>query len=164
MTRRTYAELAAEAAKSVTQIMPWDIAALRAGKPDLLILDVRERAEFDAAHIAGALNVPRGILEAACEYDYAETEPELVAARERPVLVVCRSGQRSAFAAQVMGLLGYREVYNLKLGMKGWNDADLPLIDGRGLAVDADDAMHLIEPRIAPEQMDPRRQQRHTVG
>lgn len=157
MTRRTYAHLAEEAARSVAEVMPWDVAGLRAGKPDLMILDVRERAEFEAAHIAGALNVPRGILEAACEYDYAETEPQLVEARERPILVVCRSGSRSALAAVVMGLLGYREVYNLKLGMKGWNDADLPLVDGRGLGVDADDAMHVIDPRIAPEQLDPRR-------
>lgn len=157
MTRRTYAELASEAAKEVAEILPWDVEGLKARRPDTLILDVRERSEFDAAHIAGAMNVPRGILEAACEYDYAETEPELVTARERPVLVVCRSGSRSAFAAQVLGWLGYREVYNLKLGMKGWNDADLPLVDGRGLHVDGDDAMHLIEPRIAPEQMDPSR-------
>lgn len=157
MSRRSYADLAAEAAVGLPALMPWDVAAFRIGRPETLILDVRERSEFDAAHIPGALNVPRGILEAACEFDYAETEPELVAARQRPIVIVCRSGSRSAFAARVMQLLGYREVYNLALGMKGWNDADLPLVDARGLHVDADDAMHLIEPRIAPEQMDPSR-------
>ena len=108
-------------------------------------------------HIAGSLNVPRGILEAACEYDYAETEPELVEARRRPIVVVCRSGNRSALAAYVMKLIGYEDVSSLKLGIKGWNDGDLPLVDGVGNTVDADDAAAVIERELAPEQIDPAR-------
>lgn len=157
MERETYKSLAAKAAAEVRELMPWDLDRMQRAEPRLLVLDVRERSEFEAAHIKGSLNVPRGILEAACEYDYAETEPELVAARDRPIVVICRSGNRSALAAVVMRLLGYRDVASLKLGIKGWNDGDLPLVDCRGVAVDADDAAHLIEPRIAPEQMDPAR-------
>ena len=155
--RSSYTTLAAEAAARVKEIMPWDLPRMLEQRPDLLLLDVRERSEFDAAHIKGAINVPRGILEAACEWDYAETEPQLVEARNRPVVVVCRSGHRSALAALVMGLIGYEEVYSLKLGVKGWNDGDLPLVDCRGIAIDADDAQHVLEPRIAPEQIDPAR-------
>lgn len=157
MTRETYKSLSEKAAREIREVMPWDIAELHASAPDLLVLDVRERAEFEAAHIKGALNVPRGILEAACEYDYAETEPELVAARTRPVVVVCRSGNRSALAAYVMRLIGYENVVSMKLGIKGWNDADLPLVDCRGVTVDPDDVAHLIEPKLAPEQVDPAR-------
>ena len=72
-------------------------------------------------------------------------------------MVVCRSGNRSALAAYVMRLIGYEHVSSMKLGIKGWNDGELPLLDGRGVAVDADDAAHLIEPKLAPEQMDPAR-------
>lgn len=157
MTRETYRSLAAKAAADVREIMPWDLERMQREDSRLMVLDVRERSEFEAAHIAGSLNVPRGILEAACEYDYAETEPELVAARDRPVVVVCRSGNRSALAASVMQLLGYADVASLKLGIKGWNDADFPLVDCRSVAVDADDAAHLIEPKLAAEQMDPAR-------
>ncbi|MEW5965103.1 MAG: rhodanese-like domain-containing protein [Pseudomonadota bacterium] len=157
MTRASYKSLAEAAAKQVEEVEPWDLPDLLKERPETLILDVRERSEFDAAHIRGALNVPRGILEAACEWDYFETEPELVEARQRPVVVVCRSGHRSALAALVMGLIGYEQVYSLKLGIKGWNDSDLPLVDGRGLAVDADDAQHVLEPRIPREQLDPAR-------
>lgn len=155
MTRETYKSLAQKAAAEIREIMPWDLERMQREDQRLLVLDVRERSEFEQAHIRGALNVPRGILEAACEYDYAETEPQLVAARDRPVVVVCRSGNRSALAAYVMRLLGYEDVASLKLGVKGWNDADFPLVDCRGVAVDADDAAHLIEPKIAAEQMDP---------
>ncbi len=155
MTRETYKSLAQKAAAEIREIMPWDLERMQRDDQRLLVLDVRERSEFEQAHIRGALNVPRGILEAACEYDYAETEPELVAARDRPVVVVCRSGNRSALAAYVMRLLGFEDVASLKLGVKGWNDGDFPLVDCRGVPVDADDAAHLIEPKIAAEQMDP---------
>lgn len=160
MTRESYKTLSEKAARAVREVMPWDLAKLIAADPSLIVLDVRERSEFDATHIKGSCNVPRGILEAACEYDYAETEPELVEARERSVVVVCRSGNRSAMAVLVMQQIGYRDVASLKLGIKGWNDADLPLVDGRGLQVDGDDAAHVIEPKLAPEQVDPRRRRK----
>lgn len=155
--RSTYKSLSEDAARQIDEIMPWDLQKQLAAAPDLLVLDVRERSEFEAAHIKGSLNVPRGILEAACEWDYAETEPELVMARARPIVVVCRSGNRSAMAAFVMRLIGYENVASMKLGIKGWNDGDLPLVDCRNVTVDADDAAHLIEPKLAPEQIDPGR-------
>lgn len=155
--RESYKTLSEKAAAEVVEIMPWDLEELLARQGDLLVLDVRERSEFELVHIAGSLNVPRGILEAACEYDYAETEPELVEARQRPVVVVCRSGNRSALAAFVMKLIGYENVSSLKLGIKGWNDGDLPLVDSHGNAVDADDAAAVIERKLTPAQIDPAR-------
>ncbi|MCB1519559.1 MAG: rhodanese-like domain-containing protein [Hyphomicrobiaceae bacterium] len=157
MSRESYKSLSSKAAAEIEEIMPWDLERMLREVPGLIVLDVRERSEFDALHIAGAINVPRGILEAACEYDYAETEPELVAARGRPVVIVCRSGNRSALAAVVMKLIGYEQVYSLRLGIKGWNDGDLPMVDARGVAVDPDDAAHLIEPKLAADQIDPAR-------
>jgi rhodanese-related sulfurtransferase len=103
VTRESYKTLSEKAAAQVRELMPWDVQEMIATTPDLLVVDVRERSEFEAAHIKGALNVPRGILEAACEYDYAETEPDLVIARQRSIVVVCRSGNRSAMAASACG-------------------------------------------------------------
>ncbi len=153
--RDSFRSLSERAAAQINEIMPWDLQAMLMRPSDVMVLDVRERAEFEAAHIKGALNVPRGILEAACEWDYAETEPELVSARQRPIIIVCRSGNRSALAALVMRAIGYENVASMKLGIKGWNDGDLPLVDCRGVSVDPDDAAHLIEPRLAPEQINP---------
>jgi rhodanese-related sulfurtransferase len=155
--RRTYQELAAEAAAQIAEIAPWDLSRMLKERDDLLVLDVREPAEFEALRIRGSINVPRGVLEAACEWDYPETVPELVRARERPVVIVCRSGARSAFAAIVMSLLGYGEVYSLKLGVRGWNDGDLPLVDATGEPVNGDAAADMIDPEISPEQRDPAR-------
>lgn len=157
MARRTYRQLAAEAAAQIAEIMPWDVEGFIDGHPDTLLLDIREREEFDKAHIAGSLNVPRGILEAAAEWDYPETVAELVEARQRPVIVICRSGNRSALAALVLREIGFSDVYSMKLGVRGWNDADLPLDDGSSNMLDGDDAELLLEGELRPDQIDPAR-------
>lgn len=135
--------------------MPWDLAERLEANPDLLVLDVREPEEFVAMHIAGSLNVPRGILESACEWDYEETVPELVKAREREIVVVCRSGYRSVLAANSMLILGYQDVTSLETGLRGWKDYEQPLVDARGAEVDLDDADLYFTPRLRPDQMRP---------
>ena len=157
MTRKTYDQLAAEAAARITEIMPWDVPAFLSAHRAALLLDIRERDEFARVRIAGSLNVPRGILESAAEWDYAETEPGLVTARARPVVIICRSGNRSALAAETLLQMGFADVRSVRLGIKGWNDADLPLVDGDDAAIDGDEAMELIELQPRPDQTDPAR-------
>jgi rhodanese-related sulfurtransferase len=136
--------------------MPWDLAERMRQDTALLVLDVREPAEFALAHIDGALNVPRGVLEAACEWDYDDTVPTLAGGHERAIVVVCRSGQRSLLAADMMRELGFRDVTSLKTGVRGWNDFEQPLVDGAGRAVDGDDAQAALAPRVRPDQRRPR--------
>jgi rhodanese-related sulfurtransferase len=140
----------------IREIMPWTLVERLQENQELLILDVREPAEFSAMHIAGSINVPRGVLESACEWDYEDTVPELVRAREREVVVVCRSGRRSAFAARTMQQLGYADVVSLKTGLRGWNDYEEPLVDGAGNVVEPDEADSFFLPRVMPDQMAPR--------
>jgi rhodanese-related sulfurtransferase len=153
---KNFLELVKGCLSDVREIMPWDLEERLEQNPDLLIVDVREPAEFEAMHIAGSLNVPRGILESACEWDYEETEPELVRAREREIVLVCRSGYRSVLAAHSMLLLGYKDVVSLQTGLRGWKDYEQPLVDARGREVDLDDADIYFTPRLRPEQMRPR--------
>lgn len=153
---KTYNELIADSLREVPELMPWDLAdKLRQGDPPLL-LDIREPAEFDAAHIAGSLHVPRGLLEAACEWDYDDTVPELVNARPREVVVICRSGNRSVLAAHTMKQLGFARVVSLKTGVRGWNDFEQPLVDKDGRTVDIDTADALLAARVRPDQRRPR--------
>ncbi|TVQ87711.1 MAG: rhodanese-like domain-containing protein [Chromatiaceae bacterium] len=152
---KNFIELIRGCLTEVREIMPWDLAERLAANPKLLILDVREPSEFAAMHISGSLNVPRGILESACEWDYEETEPELVQAREREIVVVCRSGYRSVLAANSLQVLGYRDVASLRTGLRGWKDDEQPLQDIAGQAVDLDDADIYFTPRLRPEQQRP---------
>ena len=138
----------------VDEIMPWDLAEMLETKTPLL-LDVREPDEFNMAHITNSISVPRGVLESACEYDYEETEPELVTARERDVVVICRSGYRSVLACSVMQMMGYRSVVSLKTGIKGWNDYDQPLFNTNDEEMDGDVAWELLNQPIKEEQKSP---------
>ena len=153
---KRYADIVADALRRVREIMPWDLAERLAQTPPPLVLDVREAAEFERTAIPGSINVPRGILESACDWDYDETLPELAGARERPIVVVCRSGLRSVLAADVMQQMGYTDVVSLKTGVRGWNDFEQPLVDGRGQAVDTDTAEPLLAARVRPDQLRPR--------
>jgi rhodanese-related sulfurtransferase len=80
---KNFLQLIKDCLRDVKEIMPWDLEERLQENPDLLLVDVREPDEFAAMHIEGSLNVPRGILESACEWDYEETVPELVRARDR---------------------------------------------------------------------------------
>ena len=153
---KTFNELIADSLKNVDEIFPWDLEEKLESDEKPILLDVREPYEFDAMHIQGALNVPRGILETACEYDYEETVPELVEARDKEIVIICRSGNRSVFAAEVMQKMGYKNVVSLKTGMRGWSDYEQPMIDKDNNEVDEDDAIEFFTTRLRPEQMSPK--------
>jgi rhodanese-related sulfurtransferase len=153
---RRYADLIALARSRVAEIKPWDLAArLKQPGPAPLLLDVREPAEFAAVRIAGAFNVPRGVLEQACEWDYDETEPALAAGRDQAIVVICRSGNRSLLAAEVLQQLGFTDVRSLATGMRGWNDFDQPVVDGAGQPVDGDEAERRLAAKVRADQRKP---------
>ncbi len=150
-----YADLLAQARRHVRELMPWDLAERLAAPDAPLLLDVREPAEFARLHIPGSINVPRGVLEQACEWDHDETEPALVGAHSRAIAVVCRSGNRSLLAAETLHVLGYSHVVSLATGLRGWNDAEQPLVDGDGGPLDADSAETLLSSRLRADQKRP---------
>ncbi len=152
---KTFNQLVEAARSHVKELFPWD-AEERLNDESLLIIDVREPYEFDAMCIKGSINVPRGVLETACEYDFEETIPELVEARNKTVIVVCRSGNRSIFAAEVMRQMGYKDAVSLKTGLRGWNEAELPLVTKDNSIVDIDDADEYFLPKLKPEQLSPK--------
>jgi len=153
---KRFTDLVSDTLADITEEFPWDIEEkMQDSAEQPLILDIREANEFSAMHIEGSLHVPRGILESACEYDYEETVRELVDARNRDIIVVCRSGNRSALAAFTMQLMGYRQVSSLKTGLRGWNDYELPLVDTNGNTVPIDTADEFFTTRLRPEQMSP---------
>jgi rhodanese-related sulfurtransferase len=86
------------------------------------LVDVREPEEHAAGHIPGSLNIPRGVLEA----EVAPT-PELggetaaaLAKKDRPICVYCRTGGRSALAANALQEMGFTQVLSLAGGYAAW--------------------------------------------
>ena len=152
----SYDDLVAEALTRVKEIMPWDLSRSLAAGGTPVLLDVREPAEFALLHIPGSINVPRGILEQSCEWDYDETVPLLAAGRNLEIAVICRSGKRSALAADMMQRMGFVNVVSLKTGVRGWADFEQSMMDANGAKLDADAADELLAPRLRPEQRKPK--------
>lgn len=151
-----YTDLVSEALTRVSEIQPWDLRNLLASGRKPVLLDVREPSEFALLRIPGSINVPRGILEQSCEWDFDETVPLLAANRELDIVVICRSGYRSALAADVMQQMGFISVVSLRTGVRGWNDLEQPLENVAGDLVDADSAEDLLASRLRPEQRKPK--------
>lgn len=147
-----FKSLVQEALEQIDEIFPWDLEEEIEGDNPPVLVDIREAEEFENLHIKGSLFAPRGILETCCDWGYAETIPELANARDKRVIVICRSGNRSALAAVTMQQLGYANVLSLKTGVRGWNDADLPLVNIQEQDVDPDWAEGFLSPEIRDEQ------------
>ena len=152
---KTFTQLISDILPSIDEIFPWDLEDMLEENPQLLLVDIREQDEFEFAHIKNSLHIPRGILESSCDWNYAETIPALVNARQQPVVVVCRSGNRSALAVYTMQLMGYEKIYSLKTGLKGWNDSDLALYNLAGEALDPDVCEVFFNPVISAQQLAP---------
>jgi rhodanese-related sulfurtransferase len=123
----TVRDLIAAARARIREIAPQELAAFReAGVP---IIDVREPEEFAEGHIPGAVNIPRGLLE--FEVDghpaVAYRTAEELSHRERPVVLYCLSGGRSALAAAALQGLGFVSPLSLAGGILHWEDTGRPL-------------------------------------
>ena len=95
------------------------LKATRLYNDDALVLDVREDKEYAAGHIPKAKHIPLGQL--------AGRINELDKFRNKPVLVTCRSGQRSARACGMLKKAGFETVYNQAGGIIAWERANLPV-------------------------------------
>lgn len=89
--------------------------AQRLANEGAVILDVREAGERRRAAIPGSVHVPLAELEARLDE----------VPRDRPVVVHCALGSRSALAARRLKALGFDDVRNLRGGLRAWKDAGL---------------------------------------
>lgn len=84
-----------------------------------MVLDVREQSEYDTGHVLNAKLIPLGKLK--------ERLGELEKYRDKPIVVVCRSGNRSGSACHLLGKQGFAQAFNLAGGVQAWQKDKLPL-------------------------------------
>jgi len=125
---KTLMDFVKEARSQTNEISIDDLFEIIEDEPELLILDVREESEYAAGHLENAVLVPRGTLEGAADPAYKKRHPELCQARERPIVVYCATGGRSALAALTLTQMGFETVYNLWGGYELWESEDHPVI------------------------------------
>ncbi len=109
------------------------------------LIDVRERHEWDEAHIAKATLVP--------ELTVADRIGELVPDTSERVLLHCRTDNRSARAAEVLADLGYQDVAYIEGGIVAWEKAGLPVAEDSGLTSDQRErySRHTLLPEVGVE-------------
>jgi rhodanese-related sulfurtransferase len=148
------ADIVKESMDKVTGFMPWEIKTMLDSGEVALTIDVREPGEYDEMHIPGSICIPRGIIEGAADWGTRNTVPDLAGARDKKVIVVCVGGERSAMVVDVLMQMGYKDIANMKLGLRGWNDNEFPLVNSKG-PVDPDAGDAYFNRPARPEQMGP---------
>ncbi|MBN1256016.1 MAG: sulfurtransferase [Deltaproteobacteria bacterium] len=107
-----------KALKHITQISPVDAKALF--DKGVVFVDVKEPDEFQAGHIRGAKNIPRGTVE--------WMVPKQVTDDKNATMVVyCEHGSRGMLAAYALVQMGYKNAKNLEGGRSAWEKAGFPL-------------------------------------
>jgi molybdopterin/thiamine biosynthesis adenylyltransferase/rhodanese-related sulfurtransferase len=126
----------------VDEVAPLEALA-RQGRGALLV-DVREDSERASGTPAAALGLSRGFLELRIE----QSEPD----RDREILLLCGSGQRSLLAAEALQRMGYRHVSSVAGGMGAWKAAGLPVSAG---VLDTDAAERYARQMLLPQVGEP---------
>ncbi len=114
-------------------------------EPRPVVLDVREREEYEQGLIPGAIHIPRGNLETRIE--------SRVPDRSTPIIIYCASGARSAYAAKTLADLGYEDVVSLAAGFAGWKQNGYDWTQPRTLRPDQLErySRHVLIPEVGEE-------------
>lgn len=114
-------------------ILLWELLSRRSGREigtvlavqlinykDALVLDVREEGEYDAGHIQNSMHMPADKIK--------DRMQELEKFKDKPIVVIYRSGVRSGAASATLHANGFSLVHNLKGGIDTWKQANLPIV------------------------------------
>jgi molybdopterin/thiamine biosynthesis adenylyltransferase/rhodanese-related sulfurtransferase len=115
---KTYSDLFAEVRKNVRFVSLDDLKKKVESKAPFTLVDVREKDEFRAGFIPGAIHIPRSHLESQSEQKLPDRGAEIV--------LYCAGGTRSAFAAKTLAELGYTNVTSANPGFVRWKDLHYP--------------------------------------
>ncbi len=106
-----FKQLCDEAKKDIKEIDLDELRRMRR-EQDVALIDVREKEDQQKGMIPGAVGLPRGVLE--LHIDQVTTD------KEKPIVLYCGGGSRSALAAQSLQKMGFRNVMSLSGGYRGW--------------------------------------------
>src|SRR2546430_11793191 len=115
----TYRDYFSEIKKRIKEATPQQVVDLLRSR-DVQLADVREKDEWDAGHIPGAVHVPKSYLE-----QWAE---DRIPDKSKKTILYCAGGVRSAMAADTLAKLGYTDVTSMSGGFNRWKDSGLQVV------------------------------------
>jgi rhodanese-related sulfurtransferase len=114
-----FLKLVEDAKTRVREITPEETKLRMERGDQLLLVDTREDFEWDAGHITGAVHIGKGIIERDIE--------EVVADKDKEIILYCGGGYRSALAADQLQKMGYRNIFSLSGGWRKWKELHYPI-------------------------------------
>ena len=109
-----YSDLVAQAKKEIKEIDSAELKSIQQSGEEFILLDVREPDEVEQGAIAGAVPLPRGVL----EYNIDTVTND----KDAKIVCYCGGGGRSALAASNLQRMGFKNVASLAGGYKKWNE------------------------------------------
>lgn len=106
-------------AKNAELITQKQFLTLQKSATPAIVLDVRSVEEFNAGHIAGAINIAHSSIE--------ENIEQLTSFKDKTIVVYCRSGRRAGIVETYLAKKGF-QLKHLEGDMKGWQAANLPVV------------------------------------
>src|SRR5690554_4108111 len=124
-------EIVAQAKTRISEVSVQELAQVMENHHSIVI-DVREPDEFAAGFIDRSVNYPRGVLEMRIHQhpqvsSHCDTDAALNELANQPVYLICRSGARSALAADALQNMGFTQVFSVAGGFNAWKEADYPV-------------------------------------
>lgn len=116
-------EMVADAKSKIKELDPADAA--HSIKTGALVIDVREPGEYEAGQLAGAVNIPRGVLE------FKIAEHPVLSNKDALIMVYCKTGGRAALATLCLQQLGYSQVHSIRGGIEGWASSGQPIANSK---------------------------------
>lgn len=122
-------ELVLEAKRYVEECSCDEISA-RIASPKSLIIDVREPDEYLQGHIAGSVNIPRGMLE------FKVSNEESLQDLQRPIIVYCKTSGRAALSVKALQDMGFENIVSLAGGFDAWVSEGHPITKPHEISFD----------------------------
>lgn len=118
-TVRTSDQLVKEAKASIKEVSIDDVKKMIDNKEKIIILDVRDKEEFETGYIPGAINLSRGML----EFKISTLIPD----KNATIIVYCGIDLRGPLATKTLNEFGYKNAVNINGGLKAWKAAGYPI-------------------------------------
>src|SRR5256885_671366 len=137
----TYRDSFSEIKKRIKEATPQQVVDLLRSR-DVQLADVREKDEWDAGYIPGAVHVPKSYLE-----QWAE---DRIPDKSKKTILYCAGGVRSAMAADTLAKLGYTDVVSMAGGFNRWKDSGMAVVTPESFSPEQAErySRHLLIPEV----------------
>ncbi len=116
---QSWQEMIAEAKKEISLLQTKDVNNKLLLEEDFVLIDCRESEETQKGFIPKSVPIPRGVLEMTVERHFTD--------REKPIVIYCAGGGRSALAAHALKKMGYTHVASMEGGFSQWEKSGFPV-------------------------------------